>query len=293
MLFTFSSGSLPTYTLSAIFDVGRHAGADGVELLLSHRLVAQGAARVRVLEDGFRMPVTSVHSVLRLRETTLEQQISDILESARFARDLPSCRTLVVHLPDLSEQSARSRWLDAVARAADVLAGSKTSVSVETPGVLNDESPDPRLSGPEWLMMLCGEWNLKTTLDTSHVASLGWNMLDDAVRLLPTTDNIHLSDSGTRHFRYGLLNSLVRDHQPPGDGILPLDRFLRRLREKKYDGLITLEISPFRVPWYWPPATERALRDMLRYCRLCVGGVAMRVSQGSRKPRKRSTRIDG
>jgi sugar phosphate isomerase/epimerase len=284
MLFTFSSGSLPTYSLPAVFDTIKRAGADGIELVLSARMAHGDTTRARFLEDGFRLPIRSVHSVLRLRQTSDEQHAADILQSARFASELPSCRSLVVHPPDSLVRGAAApvKWLDTIARAAEILGRTGVRVSVETPTLPTELTPDPRIARAEWFAMISQEWDIGVTLDTCHLASLGWDLMNEAVRILPSVDNVHLSNRGTRAYSRDLLNSLIRDHQPPARGELAIQQFLRKLKAEHYNGLITLEISPLRIPWYWMPAAERAMRDMIRYCRLCANGSSVRVSRSSR-----------
>lgn len=287
MRFSFSSGSLPTYSLPAIFEIGSFAGADAIEVMLTPRLVKQGSTRLRFLEEGFKLPIASVHSVMRIRDVHPSRLLDDILESARLVRKLENCRSLVVHLPEDTTSTFSSRWLETVQEAAEILSKSKTRISVENP------DPPSRLSSrEEWLSMmrwrvLAQEFGFGATFDTSHAAASGWDLLGYAENPHSALDNIHLSDVGGRSYSSGLLNTLLHAHRPPGTGDLQIERFLARLAQTDYNGLITLEISPLRIPWYWLPSAQRALRDMLGFCRSATGDAR---SQFTTNPRTRGLR---
>jgi sugar phosphate isomerase/epimerase len=289
--FSFSSGSLPTYSLPAIFEIGSHAGADAIEVMLTPRLVGQGSTRLRFLEEGFNLPIASVHSVLRLRETSVEQHFQDILDSARLIRKLEHCQCLVVHLPLRSESWMNSRWLDTVREAADILADSPARISLENPDPPVGTTPeDEWLSLTRW-RVLSQEFGFGATFDTSHAAASGWDLLGYGENPHSGLDNIHLSDVGGRIYTNGLLNALLHAHRPPGTGDLQMERFLARLAQTNFNGLITLEISPLRVPWYWLPSAQRALREMLGFCRSATGDARSNFTTNTRNRGLRS-RID-
>ncbi len=287
MRFSFSSGSLPTYSLPAIFEIGSFAGADAIEVMLTPRLLKQGSTRLRFLEEGFKLPIASVHTVMRLRDVHPSQLLDDILDSARLVRKLENCRSLVVHLPEDTTSAYGSRWLETVQEAAEILSKSRAQISIENP-----DPPGELSSREEWLTMmrwrvLSQEFGFGATFDTSHAAASGWDLLGYAENPHSSLDNVHLSDVGGKAYSNGLLNTLLHAHRPPGTGDLQIERFLARLSQTEYNGLITLEISPLRIPWYWLPSAQRALRDMLGYCRSATGDAR---SQFTTNPRKRGLR---
>jgi sugar phosphate isomerase/epimerase len=286
--FSFSSGSLPTYTLPAIFEIGRNAGADAIEIMLSPRLVNQGSTRLRFLEEEFDLPIASVHALMRIRDASPEQLLNDIIDSARLTRKLEHCSSLVVHLPHNEDGGFRSRWLDTVSEAMDILSSGTAKVSVENPDPPADisDEQDQWLSLTRW-KVFSQEFGLGATFDTSHAAASGWDLLGYAENPHSALDNVHLSDVGGRSFSNGLLNTLFHAHRPPGTGDLQIERFLARLAQTQYNGLITLEISPLRVPWYWLPSAQRALREMIGFCRSASGDAR---SEFTTAPRKRGLR---
>jgi sugar phosphate isomerase/epimerase len=287
--FSFSSGSLPTYSLPAIFEIGRNAGADAIEIMLSPRLLSHGSTRLRFLEEEFELPIASVHTLMRLRDASPEQLLNDIIDSARLTRKLEYCTSLVVHLPQHTDGEFHSRWLDTVSEAMDILSSGSARISVENPDPPATSSPDEQdqwLSLTRW-KVLSQEFGLGATFDTSHAAASGWDLLGYAENPHSALDNVHLSDVGGRSYSNGLLNTLFHAHRPPGTGDLQIERFLARLAQTQFNGLITLEISPLRIPWYWLPSAQRALREMIGFCRSATGDAR---SEFSTTPRKRGLR---
>ena len=275
---TFSTGSLVGYSLSAIFGIAQRVEADGLELLLTPGLIKRGPTPVQALEHEFGVPVRSVHALMRLRRPSPELAAEDIVASARFVRELHRCSVLVVHAPDtpgLHTPEARA-WIDAIDIAREIGEDAPFHVSIENPGKLTASEPPSFLDHPERLRWLAAEWGLGITFDTAHAASREWDIVVSAARLRAHLENVHLSDYGHRSYRSGLANSLLRDHQLPGTGTLPLDSLIQSLAGSAYPGLVTLELSPLALGalWRWP--VEGHLRKAIGSCR--VGETADRSS---------------
>lgn len=267
---TFSTGSLAGYPLSTIFRIAQRVGVDGLELTLTGGLLKHGLASVQALEHEYGVPVRSVHTLKRLRRPSPEHAAEDIVASARFASALDHCAVLVVHLPDtpgLHTPAARA-WTGAVEIAREIGEGALFRVSIENTGRLSASAPPSFLDHPERLRWLAAEWGLGITFDTAHAASQGWDIVATAARLRAHLQSIHLSDSGHRSYRSALANALLRDHQLPGTGTLPLDSMIQSLACAEYRGLMTLELSPLALGalWRWP--VEGLLRKAVASCRV-------------------------
>ncbi|MBX5444369.1 sugar phosphate isomerase/epimerase [Sphaerobacter sp.] len=282
-----STGSLTGIPLRCAFDLARRAGADGVELMLTSRLVRDGPERIQALEHQTGVPVRAVHTVMRLRDPSLERAAEDILISAHFAHRLANCDALVVHLPSAPTLHAPGTriWFDAIDTALTVTEQGRARIAIENTGRLRRSDPEPFLDHPDRLLRFAQEWGVAITYDTAHAASQGWDVLEVAAPLAPHLANVHLSDYGRRTFPVGLANALLRDHQLPGTGVLPLGDVLDRLVRAGYDGLVTLELSPvaLRVPWF--PSTERRLAAAIGYCRAAIFA-ALRTGQTTHHPRR-------
>lgn len=275
---TFSTGSLPGYPLSTIFGIAQRVGADGLELKLTGGLLKRGPAPVRSLEHEYGVPVLSVHTPARLRRPSPERVAEDIVASARFASALNHSTVLVVHAPDspgMHTPEARA-WIGAIEIAREIAEGTLFRVAIENHGRPETFGPPSFLDHPERLRWLAAEWEIGITLDTAHAASQGWDIVAAASRLRAHLENVHLSDCGRRSYRSALANSLLRDHQLPGAGMLPLDSMVQALAGSKYRGPITLDLSPVALGAFWRWPVEGLLREAIASCR--VGETADRSS---------------
>jgi sugar phosphate isomerase/epimerase len=99
----------------------------------------------------------------------------------------------------------------------------------------------------DFFLRFAEEWDTGITLDTAHVTSLGWDLLETVYRCNRRLTHVHLSDALDRNFRFALANALLRDHRLPGTGCLPLTELLAVLQRSGYHGHLTLELSPFAV----------------------------------------------
>lgn len=285
MIIAFSTGSLTGVPLSAIFSLARRVGADGLELMLTSRIAARSPSHIRELEQRYEIPVRSVHTILRLRDGNPEDIGSDIVQSAHFARSLLQCTVLVVHPPAVQSihSAAASSWLMAVESALDLTEDLSLNVTVENLGRLSTDDPATFFDHPDRLLRLAQEWRLGITYDTSHAASREWDIVETGSRFQPHLMNVHLSDYNQRAYRSGLANALLRDHQVPGDGTLPLDSLLNRLAAGGYNGLVTLELSPLALRLPWLPSAANRLRRSIETCREAID-ISQPAPQRSRHP---------
>jgi len=95
------------------------------------------------------------------------------------------------------------------------------------------------------------------TLDTSHIAASGLDLMEAYGKLADQLHHIYLSDSDL---------SGGDQHRLPGKGKLLLKEFLARLGGSEYPGAVSLELQP------WPlgaPDSEvmKRMRDALRFAR--------------------------
>ncbi|MBX6342592.1 MAG: sugar phosphate isomerase/epimerase [Thermomicrobiaceae bacterium] len=270
----FSTGAFPGYRLATIFALARAVAADGLEVMLTGRLLRAGPEAVAEIERRERVPVRSVHAVMRLRDQGPTRLAEDIVASARYARALRRCTALVIHTPATAalEAAAGRAWLDAVETAREALAGTGVRLAVENGGRFRKGDPVGLFDLPDRLRWLAAEWDLGITLDVAHAASCGWEIESALDDLLPRLANVHLSDYRHRWYPHALANSLIRDHRLPGEGDLPLDRWLAQLAASGYAGPVTLELSPLAVRSLWPRAAERRLRGAIRSCREAIAG---------------------
>lgn len=257
-----STGSLTPRGIGDAASIARQAGADGLELMLTNRLLSAGPEAAIGAAGKHQVPIRSIHPPIRF--VGARQQVhSDMLAAADFARAVPDCRTLVMHAvggQGLHTEQGRA-FFQTIGGVTERLKKSGVRLAIENRGTVQ---PRPRLDFLDRLQNLyrvCEEWDLDITFDTSHAASFGLNIVSALDVVYPRLANIHLSDRRDEPpaIASGILNSLTREHQLPGTGALPLGLFLQRLRAKGYPGAVTLELSPVALAsWRSQAAQERA-----------------------------------
>ncbi len=256
-----STGSLTPRNLPSIASIAREGYADGLEILLTGRLLAVGPEAAVRDADEHHVPIRSVHPPIRF--VGAQQWLhDDMIAAAQYARMIPGCRTLVMHAiggASLHTEQGRA-FFTTIEHVTEVLKGSGVRLTLENRGTVH---PQPRLDFLDKMQNLyrvCEEWGLGITFDTSHAASYGVNIVSALDVIAPRLANIHLSDrrEDPPLFASSFWNSLTREHQLPGSGALPLAAMLHRLRAKRYRGTITLELSPLALSsWSDVRARER------------------------------------
>lgn len=212
------------------------AGMDGVELILPAFLKAsdEDIHEVKKVLDDCDMPVFSVHQVVRLLTKT---RLAEIVELFHVA-DLLGAKVIVLHMSSAGKQVFNKDYIKLVHSLQK-----KYGIQV---GFENREKFFGSLHRPHgWhedkFAELMQENNFHITLDTTHLAHSGGDIIDFFEKNQDRIINIHLSD-----YRPHLLNGSLRPfrykHLPLGKGILPIEKFLQNLKKDNYQGIVTMEI---------------------------------------------------
>jgi sugar phosphate isomerase/epimerase len=156
----------------------------------------------------------------------------------KIRRGVEMCRavgaeSLIVHPPYLWE-GEYARWVQE--ECEDFCADAGVRVTVET--MYPKWVAGRRLRAYRWLEPASLYHHAPfVTLDTSHLAMTRLDIIDALQVLLPKLTHVHLSDNAGDG----------RDgHLEVEKGILPLDQLLSELRQKKYAGVVSLEVSVVR-----------------------------------------------
>ena len=249
-----STGSLYTYGLDRVFGLAKEAGFDGVEVLVDGRWDTRQADYLKHLMDRYRVPVVSLHSPFHLIQIPgWEQDPGWRLKRTVELAEALDARVVVVHPPlgwlriSLRVTGAsnkkefwvgfplpwfvgrpHARWL--CDELESFQRGTEVTVAVENMprrriGPLGfDLYQMTRLESLERFRHL--------TLDTTHLATHGIDIIQTYERLAGRVAHVHLS------------NYNGQEHRLLQDGHLPLADFLRRLRQDDYRGIVTLELQP-------------------------------------------------
>ncbi len=256
-----STGSLTPRGIGDAASIARQAGADGLEVMLTDRLLSAGPEIAIDATEKHQVPIRSIHPPIRFVDASRHVH-ADMIAAAEYACRVPGCRVLVMHAvggAGLHTERGRA-FFQTVDEVMTILKKSDVRLAIENRGTVQPRPRPDFLDRIQNLFRVCEEWGLDITFDTSHAASFGLNIVSALDVVFPRLTNIHLSDRRDEPpaIASGILNSLTREHQLPGQGALPLGLFLQRLKAKEYRGAVTLELSPVALAsWRIERAKER------------------------------------
>ena len=239
----FSTGSLHPFGLDRVYALAAEAGYDGVEIMMDERWDTHQDYYLNGLADRYDVPIRTLHPPLFRGAWNLEPE-ETLVRVARFAGKI-GADVIVAHPPP-AHKSLTEWTKETLAKARDqgvaVAVENMPRHSAHRFFVRRELS---RCYFPEQLTGL-GD----VTLDTSHLAASGVDLMHAWEVLGPQLRHVHLSDS----------KLTGRDeHRVPGKGKLPLKEFLAALAQSDYPGVVSLELKP------WPlgvPKTETVLERM-------------------------------
>lgn len=258
-------GALVGYPVGGTLRMARAAGASSAELLLTPAILRRGPQHYASLARRWQLPLTSVHARLLFGDPSLAESIASDVASLRFAAALPTCDVVVVHHPIIEpgHESELHTWAVAM-QQAHAATGSSLRIAVENRPHNRDSVPPQWLDDPRNLLAFVEQWGFHATLDLAHAASHDLPLVQTLDSLLPRLANLHWCDQCPSRLRGGIPCGLWRDHQVPGEGVLPLDEVAAALRARAYSGLVTLELSPWSLRQWWPATAARRMHDAVR-----------------------------
>lgn len=270
MKLSLSTGSLYVYPLRLVFRWAREAGFDGVELVVNLEAIRRGGANTRELADTEGTDILSVHPVLGPIPGWRERR-GGFEPTLRFAQDA-GAGVLVMHTPkaeslDDGEGLAFRRRVETWQPR---LVGGGLRLAIENKAIRSKEDRRYALSPLDNLRAFADRYDLGLVLDTSHAGSAGDELLYAHQVFDERLVNVHLSDMG-EWIPVSRVRNKLTQHRFPGAGRLPLTSLLARLAETGYEGLVTLEVSPFAIRAWWPPALRRQLAQAVAWMRQATG----------------------
>jgi sugar phosphate isomerase/epimerase len=256
-----STGTLYVYPLRLVFRWARAAGFDAVELVVNPEAIARGGRVVRRLADEEGVEIVSVHPTVVPLPGWRERRDGPG-PTIRLAREA-GAGLVVLHTPR-GERLDEGPGLLFQQRIEAWQAGRATGdprLAVENKAMRSEGDRHYALSPLERLRAFADRYDLGLVLDTTHAGTAG----EDLLRARQTFDgrlaNVHLSDLGGKVPLAPLPGAYqwLGEHRLPGEGDLDLTGLLADLVANSYAGPLTLEVSPFALRIWWPPALRRYL----------------------------------
>lgn len=266
-----SSGSLRNYGLDRLFEIARLTGFDGVEIIVDECADSAHPGYLRKLMERHGLPVPAVHTPFAFIDPPgwEKDEISRVKRSLRLAEEV-GASIVVLHTPFFTD-SDYQRWLEEELEAFQettnmILAvenmphyrklGGRLGVWLRGPSLLEARRKKIWNLLPSFLNPPCFPLSDLEKLsrfqylvfDTTHLATGGFDPVSTFERIKDKVVHIHLS------------NFDGREHLELRKGVVDIPRFLRRLRESGYEGMLCLEM----MPEYFPSEDEQFVRSLLK-----------------------------
>jgi sugar phosphate isomerase/epimerase len=235
------------------FEMAARLGYDALEVMVTADPVSQDAGVLSRLAQYHGIPVVAVHAPnLIVTQRVWGRDAWGKLDRSRDLAQALGARVVVVHPP--------FRWQRDYAR--DFEAG-LNKLSADSGIAFAAENLYPLRPGGAEVTAYAPHWNpveldvTHATLDVSHAAVSGSDVLEMAGQLGPRLAHVHLGD--------GTKAGLPDEHLVPGRGTQPCAELLGKLRADDYRGVVVLEVNTHRAA----DAAQRAadLAESLAFAR--------------------------
>jgi sugar phosphate isomerase/epimerase len=281
--FSLSTGTLYPYPLRRVFRWARQAGFDGVELVVNPEAIARGGRAVRQLAHAEGIEIFSAHpSVVPL--PGWREREGGMARTIGLAQDA-GIGLVIMHTPRSTslDEGEGLLFRQRIEGWQDQLAGSGLALAVENKAIRAEAQRHYALTPLDRLQAFAAQHDLGLVLDTAHAGTAGED-LNHASRLFGSRlVNVHLSDLGGRVTLASLpvVYRFFGEHRFPGVGDLALASLLGELGGSGYGGLVTLEVNPWSVRAWWPPAVRRYLARANEWMRRTAMDAAWDSAPGS------------
>jgi sugar phosphate isomerase/epimerase len=226
----FSSAAFFARPLEDTFRLLAETGYTGAEVMVTSDPASQDPVRIRGLAQTHGLRVGAIHApcLLLTRRVWSTDPIAKVRRAIEVANE--AAVPLVVIHPPYRWQRPFGRWLED--ELPDLASRAGVTVAVENMFPVRVARREVRFHANQDLDELEGLPDL--VLDTSHAAVAGHDLRAVRTRFAERLRHVHLSDNAGKGWD---------SHLPPGEGVLPLDGFLRDLVESGYTGAVSLEVD--------------------------------------------------
>jgi sugar phosphate isomerase/epimerase len=224
------------------FETAARLGYDALEVMVTADPVSQDASVLNRLSEYHGIPVVAVHAptLLVTQRVWGRDPWGKLRRSQEMAAEV-GAGVVVVH-PAFRWQREYAREFET--GLAELSRDSGIAFAAENLYPLSRGETEVTAYAPHWNPV---EMNVPhATLDVSHAAVSGSDVLELARQLGPRMTHVHLGD-GTRP-------GLPDEHLVPGRGTQPCAELLGMLRTEGYRGVVVLEVNTHR-------AADAAQRD--------------------------------
>lgn len=226
-----STASVYPESSAHAFTYAAQLGYDAVEVMVGIDALSQQTSAVKQLSEHHAMPISAVHApcLLFTQRVWGTEPWGKLERSAEMAREV-GADVVVVHPPFRWQREYAAGFVDGIA-ALEESTGLHFAVENMYPW---------RASSRRGMEMYLPGWDpstenyAHTTIDLSHAAIAGSDVIEMAVRTGSRLRHVHLTD-GT--------GSAKDEHLVPGRGVTGAQQFLEHLADAGFAGDIVVEIN--------------------------------------------------
>lgn len=214
------TSSLHKYGLNRIFEFVKEAGYDGIEIEVDKNdFDTQNAEYIKQLSTQYKVPVVALHTPVDGAEKSVEH----VVDMAVYLK----CPVVVITPPKITDFKF-TRWLKKQVRSLRKKKGVQIALANASGKTFLGFLPERALNNATDLKkfgMAC--------LDTSATHSKKTDLIRFYDYLKKMIVHVHLSNVRRR-----------KEYSLPNEGILPLESFLKKLKDNKYEGYVSIKVKP-------------------------------------------------
>jgi sugar phosphate isomerase/epimerase len=240
-----------------------------VELVVNPEVIARGGQSVRRQAEAEGIEILSVHPTVVPLPGWWERR-GGAEPTIRLAREADA-ELVVTHVPrfenlDEGHGLAYRRRIEAWQLE---LAGSGLRLAIENKAVRAETDWRYALTPLDRLRAFADRFDLGLVLDTTHAGTADQDLWHARQMFDRRLVNVHLSDVGgwVPLDGWPYVQRLLGEHRFPGAGELSLAGLVADLADNGYSGPVTLEVNPFALRFWWPPAVRRRLAQAITWLR--------------------------
>ncbi|MFB9313135.1 sugar phosphate isomerase/epimerase family protein [Nocardioides plantarum] len=248
-----STSSVYPESTAHAFGYAAAIGYDAVEVMVGIDALSQQTSAVQQLSEHHGVPISAIHApcLLFTQRVWGTEPWGKLERSAEMAHEV-GAEVVVVHPPFRWQKDYARDFVNGIA-ALENSTGIRFAVENMYPWRATKKR-GAEMYLPGWDPS--SEPYANTTIDLSHAAIAGADVIEMADRLGERLRHVHLTDGS---------GSAKDEHLVPGRGIMGAQAFLEHLAATGYTGEIVLEINTRRCAGR--EEREADLRESLRFAR--------------------------
>lgn len=214
------SSSLHKYGLNRIFEFAKEAGYDGIEIQVDkNNFDTQNAEYIKKLSDKFKLPVVALHAP----ENGTQKSVEHVVDMSIYLK----CPVVVITPPKLTDFKF-TRWLKKEAPQLRKKKHIELSLSNTGGKTFLGFLPERAMNNVTDLKKFG-----RVSLDTSMTSSKKQDLIRFYEHIKKLVSHVHLSNVRRR-----------KEYSLPNEGTLPLESFLKKLKDSDYKGAISIRVKP-------------------------------------------------